>query len=44
MIKAYFQPLTYQVVATAGVGGTVTPAGAQTYNYGATQQYVVTAA
>lgn len=44
MIKAYFEPLTYQVTATAGVGGTVTPAGTQTYNYGATQQYVVNAA
>ncbi len=44
LIEAYFAPLTYTINATAGFGGTITPNGIATYNYGASQEYVINAA
>jgi len=44
LIEAYFAPLTYTIGATAGVGGTITPNGITSYNYGVSQEYVINAA
>ena len=44
LIEAYFAPLTYTINANAGVGGTITPNGMATYNYGVSQEYVINAA
>ena len=42
--KAYLAPLTYTIIATVGVGGTITPNGIASYNYGVSQNYVINAA
>ncbi len=41
-IAASFTPNTYTITSGAGVGGTVTPAGAIQLPYGASQQYTIT--
>ena len=40
---AYFAPNIYTVTATCGANGTIDPYGAQSYEYGATPTYTVTA-
>jgi hypothetical protein len=42
-IKVYFEPLTFDITATCGLGGTILPNGGATYNYGVSQDYVITA-
>ncbi len=42
-IKVYFEPLTFDIIATCGLGGTILPNGSATYNYGVSQDYVITA-
>jgi hypothetical protein len=42
-IKVYFEPLTFDITATCGLGGTILPNGGATYNYGVSQNYVITA-
>ncbi|HEX8974735.1 MAG TPA: fibronectin type III domain-containing protein [Patescibacteria group bacterium] len=41
-ISATFAINTFAITATAGVGGTVTPAGTTSVNYGAAQAYTIT--
>jgi|GEM_PF-1832041 len=41
-ISATFARLTYQITATAGPGGTITPSGITTVDWGASQQYTIT--
>ena len=40
---AYFEPNIYTVTATCGANGTIDPYGAQSYEYGATPTFTVTA-
>ncbi len=40
-IEATFERLTYVLTATAGVGGTILPAGSVTVNHGATKNFVI---
>lgn len=42
-IKVYFEPLTFDITATCGLGGTILPNGGATYNYGVSQDYIITA-
>lgn len=42
-IEALFTRLQYTITATAAMGGTVTPDGIRTYDYGATQAYQASA-
>lgn len=44
LVEAYFAPITYTINATAGVGGTITPNGIASYNYGVSQDYIINAA
>ena len=41
-ISATFAQLVYQITATAGSGGTITPSGVANINWGASQQYTIT--
>jgi hypothetical protein len=40
-ITAVFTPATYTITATAGTGGAISPAGAQTASYGATEVFTI---
>ncbi|HUJ16562.1 MAG TPA: chitobiase/beta-hexosaminidase C-terminal domain-containing protein [Nitrospirota bacterium] len=43
-INAYFKLITYTIQATAGAGGSISPAGTTTLNMGAGQTYTITPA
>ena len=42
-IVASFAPDAYTITATAGTGGAISPSGAVTVNYGASQTFIITA-
>jgi len=42
IIEAIFEPITFTITASAGFGGTITPSGSVTVNYGDSKTFTVT--
>jgi hypothetical protein len=41
-IEAQFEPITFTITASSGVGGTITPSGTVTVNYGESKTFTIT--
>jgi hypothetical protein len=41
-ISATFTPITFSISSSAGLGGTISPSGVTTVNYGSSQSYLIT--